>query len=91
MMNETVFGIHAVSALLEKQPERVLRLADLKRTARSKIQSLHRIGKTASYQNRITHTRCIDQLTHQANHQGIVAFVPANVTLEQDLPLLLIA
>lgn len=72
--NNLVFGIHAVEALLVRQPERVYRLcvlADRKDKKLENILSLAReLGVTVDLASRAE----LDRMCSEANHQGIIAF-----------------
>ncbi len=89
-MSETVFGLHAVLALLSRQPERVIRLAILSERHDQKMQSLLDLAKQRNIKIELLSRAALDQLVHQANHQGVVAYChPAKRYAEHDLPHLL--
>jgi 23S rRNA (guanosine2251-2'-O)-methyltransferase len=89
-MSETVFGLHAVLALLSRQPERVTRLAVLSERHDQKMQSLLELAKQRNIKIELLSRAALDQLVHQANHQGVVAYcLPAKRYAEHDLPQLL--
>lgn len=81
-----IFGLHAVTALLKKQPQRVMRMSVLQERNDQKIQSI----VTCAQQNKIkiefVSRYELDTLTHQANHQGVAAFCyPEKKYSEHDL------
>lgn len=89
-MKDIVFGLHAVLSLLTKQPERVVRLALLNERQDQKIQALIELAKQHSIKIELISRAALDQLTHQENHQGAVAFChPAKRYTEDDLPYIL--
>ncbi len=89
-MSETIFGLHAVLALLNKQPERVTKLAMLSERHDQKIQALVDLAKQLNIKIELRSRTALDQLTHDANHQGVVAYCsPAKQYAEHDLPILL--
>ncbi len=89
-MTDLIFGLHAVSALLNKQPERVLRLAVLNERHDQKMLALLVLAKQLGIKIELVTRAALDQLTKKANHQGIVAYCqPAKRYTEQDLETLL--
>lgn len=89
-MSEIVFGLHAVSALLSRQPERVIRLAVLSERADQKIQSIIDLAKEHSIKIELLSRSALDQQSSKANHQGVIAYChPAKRYSEHDLPQLL--
>lgn len=89
-MTEMIFGLHAVSSLLNKQPERVLRLAVLNERHDPKMLTLVALAKQLNLKIDLVPRAALDKLTEKANHQGIVAYChPAKRYSEQDLEALL--
>jgi 23S rRNA (guanosine2251-2'-O)-methyltransferase len=85
-----IFGFHAVEALLTKQPEKIIYLAILSERADQKMQMVIALAEQHGIQIKFMKRTALDQLTQNANHQGIVAFCqPARRYAEQDLPVLL--
>lgn len=81
-----IFGLHAVQALLENHPERVIRLCVQIERRDKKIDSLMQLAK----QKRITIEQLpreeLDRLTQIANHQGVLAYTQKSKTMtEADL------
>lgn len=86
-MSEIVFGLHAVSALLNRQPERVIRLIALSERHDQKMQSLLDLAKQRHIKIELLSRSALDQQSQHANHQGVVAYCnPAKRYVEQDLP-----
>jgi len=85
-MSETIYGIHAVSAFLQKVPERLIEVNVLKGREDKRLQpllnELHRLGIAGQFLNRQT----LDKKANGEVHQGIMARVqPAKELTEQDL------
>ena len=89
-MTETIFGLHAVSALLNKQPERAVSLVVLNERHDQKMLALLALAKQLNLKIELVTRAALDQLTKKANHQGIVAYCqPAKRYTEHDLEMLL--
>ncbi|WP_075182746.1 23S rRNA (guanosine(2251)-2'-O)-methyltransferase RlmB [Pantoea sp. 1.19] len=89
-MSEIIFGIHAVQALLERDPQRFQQVFVLKgrddRRLQPTIKALEAQGVVVQLANR----QWLDDKTEGAVHQGIVALVkPGRQYQENDLPDLL--
>lgn len=84
------FGLHAVSALLKSQPERVIRLYVLKDRRDKKIEEILNQARDIGIAIEVKTRQELDQLTQGENHQGVVAFAnrPRQYA-ESDLPALL--
>ena len=69
----TVIGFHAVQALLERDPTRLQQLVLLDGRRDQRLQALEQqareLGLPISYKSRAE----LDRLSHEANHQGVVA------------------
>lgn len=89
-MSQHVFGIHAVMALLSKQPERVIQLYIQKDRKDKKIAALLKVAEQHDIDIQLVQRQGLDKLTNDANHQGIVALCEKSKILsENDLPDLL--
>lgn len=91
-MSETIYGIHAVQALLERAPERFLQVFVLKgrddKRLHPLIQALEAQGVVIQMANR----QWLDEKSDGAVHQGIIALVrPGRQYQENDLPDLIAA
>lgn len=85
-----IFGIHAVSALLEQNPQRIHRLLILKDRHDQKIQILLEVAKKHSIKIEFLSRLALDALTHNQNHQGVVAIATENKKYtESDLEIFL--
>jgi 23S rRNA (guanosine2251-2'-O)-methyltransferase len=87
---QKVYGLHAVLALLQKQPKRVIRIFVLKQREDSKIalplQLAAKLGVPIEYSTK----QELDILTESGNHQGILAYcIKAQTYTEHDLSFLL--
>jgi len=69
-----VFGLHAVESLLKKNSQRITRMMVLRERHDQKMQALIDAAKEHSIPVELTTRHELDQLTHQENHQGVVAF-----------------
>lgn len=86
MSNEFIYGIHAVKAVLERDPVRFIEAYVLKGRQDERLMpvlnELNQIGVSIQQMNRKT----LDDKAHGANHQGIIAKVkPAKQLNENDL------
>lgn len=89
-MSEIIYGIHAIKALLERDPQRILEVFCLKGRSDRRIQELimdlEDIGLTIQLVSR----KCLNEKAKDAVHQGIIARVREGKRLqESDLPALL--
>src|SRR5690349_8906152 len=71
----TLFGFHAVEALLKNHPDRVDRLLLLQNRQDKKIQTIIQYAEKNQLNIQWASRHELDALTHQANHQGVVAFL----------------
>lgn len=86
MSNEFIYGIHAVKAVLEREPERFIEAFVLKGRQDDRLlpmlNELQMIGVSLQSMGR----KALDDKAHGANHQGIIARVkPAKPLNENDL------
>lgn len=75
MNNEKVlvFGLHAVNALLLKQPERVINLCVLQERHDQKMQALIDLAKARHIKVQLMSRRELDRMARDEVHQGIIA------------------
>ena len=73
-MKSIIFGLHAVSALLQNQPERVERLCVQKERQDKKIEALIELAKDHSLVVELCSKQALDKMSQNANHQGVIAF-----------------
>ncbi|MHC6526135.1 23S rRNA (guanosine(2251)-2'-O)-methyltransferase RlmB [Vibrio proteolyticus] len=86
MSNEFIYGIHAVKAVLEREPERFIEAFVLKGRQDDRLlpilNQLQHIGVSIQIMGR----KALDDKAHGANHQGVIARVkPAKQLNEHDL------
>lgn len=72
-----IFGIHAVLTLLQKEPQRILRLCISDKRHDHKIAELMQLATACGVTVEITNKPTLDRLTHEANHQGVLAYCQA--------------
>jgi 23S rRNA (guanosine2251-2'-O)-methyltransferase len=85
-----IFGLHSVEALLQNQPERVIRLYVSQERSDKKIESLVGIAKKLGISIEQVSRQELDRLTQESNHQGVAAFCSrARTYAENDLKSLL--
>lgn len=87
---EYVFGLHAVEALLNKQPERVIRLYVFPERNDKKLDALVSLAKNHGIPVDQASRQELDRMTQDANHQGVAAYCQkARVYSESDLKVLI--
>ncbi|MFZ5844268.1 MAG: 23S rRNA (guanosine(2251)-2'-O)-methyltransferase RlmB [Pseudomonadota bacterium] len=87
---ERIFGVHAVSSLLDAAPERIIRLYVLDGRDDHKLQTVLRRAEALDVSIARRDRKALDQLTDGAVHQGVVAECkPAPQLREDDLETLL--
>ncbi|MBX3708624.1 MAG: 23S rRNA (guanosine(2251)-2'-O)-methyltransferase RlmB [Gammaproteobacteria bacterium] len=85
-----IFGLHAVEALLQKQPERALRLCVYQERQDKKIEAIVNLAKKREIPIDYVSRHELDRMTHDANHQGVVVFCDKlHIYSEHDLKQLL--
>lgn len=84
------FGLHAVEALLKKQPKNITQLVLLQDRQDKKIQAIADLAKRHHIRIQYAPRQELDQLTNNANHQGVVALTQSiKKQFEEDLESLL--
>lgn len=73
-MKQYVFGLHAVEALLKRQPERVIRLCIVSERNNKKLDTLLSLAKKIGAQIDAASRQELDKMTQNGNHQGVLAF-----------------
>ncbi len=89
-MSETVYGMHAIEALLARSPERIIEVFIIKGREDKRlialIHQLEQLGLPVKVANR----QWLDEKTKNGVHQGILAMVkPSRGYHENDIPLLM--
>ena len=89
-MSEKIFGIHAVQALLERQPQRFQQVFILKGRDDRRLQPLIQALESQGVTIQVATRQWLDEAAEGAVHQGILALVkPGRKYQEGDLPDLL--
>ncbi|WKX26093.1 23S rRNA (guanosine(2251)-2'-O)-methyltransferase RlmB [Tatumella ptyseos] len=89
-MSEKIFGIHAVEALLERQPQRFQQVFILKGRDDRRLQPLIQALESQGITIQVATRQWLDEAAEGAVHQGILALVkPGRQYQEGDLPDLL--
>ncbi len=86
MSTQWIGGIHSISLLLEKQPERVIQIFIADQRSDQKIQSIVAAAKTQKISVQQVNVHKLDQLLPNINHQSIGAQIKSLPELgEHDL------
>ena len=86
---DTVFGIHAVESLLERDPARIDRLVVMKGRDDRRLQAILQLANEHDIAYSLSPRRELDELV-RGRHQGVVALVePSKELNENDLEALL--
>lgn len=89
-MSEIIYGIHAVKALLERDPQRFLEVFILKERGYRRLQPLITELETIGVAIQVASRQWLDEKVEGAVHQGIIARVrEGRKPQENDLPALL--
>ncbi|MFB6435141.1 MAG: 23S rRNA (guanosine(2251)-2'-O)-methyltransferase RlmB [Candidatus Malihini olakiniferum] len=89
-MSEIIYGIHAVTALVERDPQRFLEVFILKRRDNRRLQPVIAALEAIGILIRVTNRQWLDNKVEGAVHQGIIARVKEGRKYqENDLPDLL--
>lgn len=84
--DDLIYGIHAVRAVLEREPGRVRELWIDRGRRDQRLRDVLDLASSHGLSTQPSDGRKLDQLAGDANHQGVVArCVPARVLGEQDL------
>ncbi|XOV80512.1 MAG: 23S rRNA (guanosine(2251)-2'-O)-methyltransferase RlmB [Aestuariibacter sp.] len=83
---EWLFGIHAMTAVMEREPERVLEVLVLKGRDDDKIANIINQARRFGISVQFCQRKVLDDKVEGAQHQGIIARAkPAKPLTEQDL------
>ena len=89
-MSETVYGIHAIEALLARAPERIIEVFIAKGREDKRLNALVRELEQLGLAVKVTNRQYLDEKTKNGVHQGILAMVkPSRGYQENDIPLLM--
>ena len=84
--DELVFGIHAVSALMERAPERFIELYFLKGREDERVMPLINLARQYGVSVQFMHRKALDDKSEGEQHQGVIAKVkPGKMFTENDL------
>lgn len=81
---EHYYGIHAVEALLETEPERVLTLFVQRGREDKRLQHVFALAQPFGISIQTTHKDRLEKLAGQPFHQGVVAAVRAHPSLNEN-------
>ncbi|HTM64268.1 MAG TPA: 23S rRNA (guanosine(2251)-2'-O)-methyltransferase RlmB [Gammaproteobacteria bacterium] len=82
-----IFGIHAVTALIEKHPERIIRVLAAVERGDKKLDAVIKLARRNGIEVRDASRPELDRLTGDGNHQGVAALCDKPETFsESDLP-----
>ena len=70
-----IYGLHAIRALLEKQPERLVRLFLQASREDEKVKPMIALAARAEVAVEYVARQQLDRMTADGNHQGAVALV----------------
>ncbi|EMW0565841.1 TPA: 23S rRNA (guanosine(2251)-2'-O)-methyltransferase RlmB [Vibrio parahaemolyticus] len=86
MSNEFIYGIHAVKAVLEREPERFIEAYVLKGRQDDRLMPILNDLQVCGVSIQQMTRKTLDDKAHSANHQGIIARVkPAKQLNENDI------
>ncbi|EFP95169.1 23S rRNA (guanosine(2251)-2'-O)-methyltransferase RlmB [Vibrio caribbeanicus] len=86
MSNEFIYGIHAVKAVLEREPERFIEAFVLKGRQDDRLRPILNDLQVCGVSIQLMTRKTLDDKAKGANHQGIMARVkPAKLLNEHDL------
>ncbi|WP_111979077.1 23S rRNA (guanosine(2251)-2'-O)-methyltransferase RlmB [Algibacillus agarilyticus] len=87
---ETIYGIHAVEAVISQEPERFLEIFALKGRDDERLNQILRLAQSNGISIQIANRKSLDDKASGGRHQGIVARVKmAPVLTENDLDVIL--
>ncbi len=90
MKKITIYGLHAVESLLQKQPQRVSQLWVASERQDQRMRVLLALAKAADIPIEMVTREKLDRLSQSATHQGVIALCsPAQQYTENDLLTLL--
>lgn len=86
-MSEIIYGIHAINALLEKEPQRIVEVFMLKERQDKRLLTLVTQLEESGVSIQTVSKQWLDKQSENATHQGILARVkPGRQFQENDLP-----
>ncbi|OCG43786.1 23S rRNA (guanosine(2251)-2'-O)-methyltransferase RlmB [Gilliamella sp. Choc5-1] len=89
-MSETVYGLHAIEALLARSPERIIEVFIIKGREDKRLLAVVRQLEQLGLPVKIANRQWLDEKSKNGVHQGILAMVTPNRGYqENDIPLLM--
>ncbi|OCG33943.1 MULTISPECIES: 23S rRNA (guanosine(2251)-2'-O)-methyltransferase RlmB [unclassified Gilliamella] len=89
-MSETVYGLHAIEALLARSPERIIEVFIIKGREDKRLLAVVRQLEQLGLPVKIANRQWLDEKSKNGVHQGILAMVTPNRGYqENDIPLLI--
>ncbi|MWP60883.1 23S rRNA (guanosine(2251)-2'-O)-methyltransferase RlmB [Gilliamella sp. Pas-s25] len=89
-MSETVYGLHAIEALLARSPERIIEVFIIKGREDKRLIAVVRQLEQLGLPVKIANRQWLDEKSKNGVHQGILAMVkPSRGYQENDIPLLM--
>ncbi|MWP47402.1 23S rRNA (guanosine(2251)-2'-O)-methyltransferase RlmB [Gilliamella sp. Pas-s27] len=89
-MSETVYGLHAIEALLTRSPERIIEVFIIKGREDKRLLAVVRQLEQLGLPVKIANRQWLDEKSKNGVHQGILAMVKPNRGYqENDIPLLM--
>ncbi|OCG40445.1 23S rRNA (guanosine(2251)-2'-O)-methyltransferase RlmB [Gilliamella sp. Bif1-4] len=89
-MSETVYGLHAIEALLARSPERIIEVFIIKGREDKRLLAVVRQLEQLGLPVKIANRQWLDEKSKNGVHQGILAMVKPNRGYqENDIPLLM--
>lgn len=86
----TIFGVHAVGAVLQNQPERVQHICVTRERQDKKIEGIVQLARKQNIRVEVLSKPELDKMANNGNHQGVIAFCQrAHEYSEEDLEELL--
>lgn len=84
--HEFLFGLHSVSAVLEREPERVLEVMIAKGRNDDRVNNVVNMARKNGISLQFVHRKTLDEKAKDGQHQGVLARAkPARVLNENDL------
>lgn len=84
MSNQYTFGMHAVTALIKKHPERIIKIFIAHERGDKKIDALLKQAKKEQLSVMKVSREELDKLSENGNHQGVVAHCKKVKTFDED-------
>ena len=78
-----IYGLHAVTALLQKHPERIQQLCVAQERQDKKLENILKDAKSQRVAVRQVSRQELDQITENANHQGVAAYCESASALDE--------